>query len=124
MSHEQPPLVVITTNEERVLPDAFVRRCLVLHLELPKERTELIARLMERGAGHFPRCDETILRLAAEKVADDRKDSKRLTCPPGQAEFLDLVRAVTTLADTPKAQDELLKEVAVYFLQKHPDEER
>ena len=26
-----PPLVVITTNEERELPDAFLRRCLVLH---------------------------------------------------------------------------------------------
>jgi MoxR-like ATPase len=24
-----PPLIIITTNEERVLPDAFVRRCLV-----------------------------------------------------------------------------------------------
>jgi MoxR-like ATPase len=29
-----PPLVIITTNEERELPSAFIRRCLVLNLEL------------------------------------------------------------------------------------------
>jgi MoxR-like ATPase len=28
------PLVVITTNEERELPAAFIRRCLVLNLQL------------------------------------------------------------------------------------------
>lgn len=29
------PLLVITTNEERELPAAFLRRCVVLHMELP-----------------------------------------------------------------------------------------
>jgi MoxR-like ATPase len=32
------PLVVVTTNEERVLPAPFVRRCFVLHLGLPDDR--------------------------------------------------------------------------------------
>ena len=36
------PLVIVTTNEERALPDAFLRRCLVLHLKLPTERAELL----------------------------------------------------------------------------------
>ena len=31
------PLVVITTNEERALPAAFVRRCLILHLKPPTD---------------------------------------------------------------------------------------
>ena len=30
-----PPLVIITTNEDRMLPPAFVRRCLVLQIEVP-----------------------------------------------------------------------------------------
>ena len=42
------PLVIITTNEERVLPNAFIRRCLVLHLKLPEDdktlRDYLVAR--------------------------------------------------------------------------------
>ena len=32
------PLVIITTNEERILPNAFVRRCLVLHLRAAGRR--------------------------------------------------------------------------------------
>ena len=42
------PLVVITTNEDRVLPNAFVRRCLVLHIELP-EGEALKELLVQRG---------------------------------------------------------------------------
>jgi MoxR-like ATPase len=38
------PLVVITTNEERELPAAFVRRCLVLNLQLAGRRGRFIAR--------------------------------------------------------------------------------
>ena len=30
------PLVMITTNEERALPSAFIRRCMVLHLDMPR----------------------------------------------------------------------------------------
>src|SRR4029453_12611021 len=40
-----PPLIMLTTNEERVLPDAFLRRCLVLHLILPRDDEALIAHL-------------------------------------------------------------------------------
>ena len=32
---EHPPLVVVTTNEERELPRAFLRRCVILALEAP-----------------------------------------------------------------------------------------
>ena len=45
----EPPLVIVTTNEERELPGAFRRRCLVLHLELPKTRKELGSFLTDRG---------------------------------------------------------------------------
>ncbi|MEO1086395.1 MAG: MoxR family ATPase, partial [Acidobacteriota bacterium] len=37
-----PPLVLVTTNEERSLPDAFLRRCLVLHMKLPTVDSELL----------------------------------------------------------------------------------
>lgn len=72
-----PPLVMITTNEERSLPDAFVRRCLVLHLRLPTERQELIDRLVLRGAAHFPKISRDILTLAASMVADDRARARQ-----------------------------------------------
>ncbi|MFG2825061.1 AAA family ATPase [Kitasatospora sp. NPDC048365] len=43
------PLVVVTTNEERDLPKAFLRRCVVLVLRPP-----LPARLREIAHAHFP----------------------------------------------------------------------
>ena len=48
------PLVVVTTNEERVLPGAFLRRCLVLRLRLPVGEDELINFLVRRAQVHFP----------------------------------------------------------------------
>ncbi len=94
-----PPLVVITTNAERILPDAFLRRCLVLSLALPRDRKGLMTRLVERGRAHFPNADDEVLRQAAEFLADDRDEARKnqVTPLPGQAEYLDLVRAVTEM---------------------------
>ena len=42
MKPDSRPLVVITTNEDRALPDAFLRRCLVLHLSLRDLGTDVM----------------------------------------------------------------------------------
>jgi MoxR-like ATPase len=120
-----PPLILITTNQERALPDAFIRRCLVLPLELPQEREALIARLTQRGRAHFG--DETtdaVLTAAAEQLVSDRHFAQQhqLRPLPGQAEYLDLVRAVIGLAkDDHDRQQALIDEAAAYTLQKHDD---
>ena len=49
----EPPLVVITTNDERVLPNAFIRRCLVLEVKLPVDDELLIAHLVARRGPIF-----------------------------------------------------------------------
>ena len=90
------PLVVVTTNEERALPDAFIRRCLVLPLDLPPSGDALIAWLTERGHAHFPKMDAEVRQAAAEQLDRDRSgaiEERRLPLP-GQAEYLDLLRAV------------------------------
>ncbi|MBF0424062.1 MAG: MoxR family ATPase, partial [Magnetococcales bacterium] len=67
------PLVIITTNEERSLPEAFLRRCMVLFLNLPAETGPLIDFLMTRGRAHFPQLTEPVWRKAAEMLAADRR---------------------------------------------------
>jgi MoxR-like ATPase len=115
------PLVVVTTNAERVIPEAFVRRCLTLDLVLPSETPALIARLLERGRAHFPGASDDLLRHAAEMVARDRETAmdKGWRPRPGQAEFMDLLRAALTLAPaqgtTPEA---LLATLRPYMLLK------
>jgi MoxR-like ATPase len=122
-----PPLVIITTNEERTLPDAFVRRCLVLHLALPTDREELKRHLVARATAHFPGADATLLKEAADLLIRDRETAQRehWLPLPGQAEYLDLVRAVLALAETRSGSavdpGELLGQVASYVLEKHPD---
>lgn len=119
------PLVVITTNEERTLPDAFIRRCLVLHLDLPKAPERLTARLIERGATHFQdRASPVLLEEAAKLLARDRAEAlQRHWRPlPGQAEYLDLVRAVVVQSGGDlDAQARLIDQVARFVLKKHPD---
>jgi MoxR-like ATPase len=123
-NEDVPPLVVITTNEERSLPDAFLRRCLVLHLQLPDDRQQLLEYLVERGAAHFPDVDSEILALASGMVADDRARARQENWLPlpGQAEFIDLVRAVKNLAEgDAAAQKVVLKRIAPFALRKRPE---
>ncbi len=119
------PLVIVTTNEERSLPDAFIRRCLVLHLALPSEHGELVTWLQGRGLTHFKdRTDTQVLEQAALMLAKDRRIAmeKHWLPLPGQAEYLDLVRAV--IEQHPgdfAAQEKLLGQVKRFVLEKHPD---
>ena len=121
---DTPPLVVITTNEERALPDAFVRRCMVLHLRLPADRDELKELLVQRGAAHFKQADETVLREVARQLIEDReRERSRQLPPPGQAEYLDMVRAVIELEpDDTENQIQALKYVGTFALGKHEQE--
>ncbi len=141
------PLVVLTTNEDRQLPGAFVRRCLVLDLRLPKEKGALIRHLKERAAFHFPAeierdgaCDrriqrdesgmllhkscfhDDVLSEAAEQLYKDRQEANSLgVTPPGQAEYLDMLRVLNELApkNTGK-QKVLLQTVKEFALKKYP----
>ncbi len=118
---EPVPLVVITSNEERALPDAFLRRCLVMHLVLPDDGVKLIAHLADRGRSHFPIATDGILTMAANQLVLDRDAAReaRWTSLPGQAEYLDLLRAVLTLApDDPSRQEAILKSIAPFVLNK------
>jgi MoxR-like ATPase len=121
MGGDVQPLIVITTNEERSLPDAFLRRCLVLHLSLPDEPQKLIDWLIGRGQKHFSAAPEPVLRKAAELLAKDRKimQDRRLS-PPGQAEYLDLIRALIADGRNPEEQMKLLDRIAGFALRKHP----
>lgn len=82
--------VVITTNDERELPPAFLRRCVVAVLDRPRGE-----QLMKITREHFPLVNEALV-LAVEREAD------RLACDsvkvpgarkPGTAEILDALQA-------------------------------
>ncbi|MCP5067048.1 MAG: MoxR family ATPase [bacterium] len=122
------PLVIVTTNEERVLPDAFLRRCIVLHLELPEADADLIDLLVRRGQARLDTRDlgESPMREAAELLIRDRRRSdERRLCPPGQAEFFDLCRAAVRLAGSDEEQQSaLITRLHRFTFDKHPEDSR
>jgi len=104
-------LVIITTNEERELPTAFVRRCFVHTLEM--EESE--AWLKERGQLHFgDQIADEVYNEAAKQLLADRREAKRY--PPGLAEYIDLLNALKTLSHD--YQKTRLKEISNYALKK------
>lgn len=141
------PLVLLTTNEDRQLPGAFVRRCMVLELRVPKEDKEMIRYLKERAAFHFPaggeekeadnrpikrdadgavaeqsRFDDEVLTTAAEQLIKDRREATSLGgTPPGQAEYLDMLRVLDKLVPgNADQQKELLRTIKDFALKKYP----
>lgn len=115
------PLVIITTNEERQLPPAFLRRCLVLNLNLPDDKMELTELLIERGKAHFDdRVDPAVMLQAAEQLIKDRTLADDYGYkPPGQAEYLDILRVLQQFDKS--EQSKMLNEIQDFALRKHPD---
>jgi MoxR-like ATPase len=96
-------LVVITTNEERELPPAFLRRCVIHRLNAPGPD-----RLIEIGWAHLHAegvatnaADAQLLDALASQIHELRaqatEDGRR---PPSTAEFLDAVHACRRLKVT------------------------
>jgi MoxR-like ATPase len=87
------PLVIITTNDERDLPRAFLRRCVEVKIEWPSR-----ARLLEIAAAHFPKMKRDLIRRALHALVgpppDGRPDDPVELSP---AEFIDTVRATDAL---------------------------
>lgn len=100
-----PPLVIITTNDERELPAAFLRRCLVLTLKLPTDTVALVELLVARGKLHQPELDaqhKHLLSNAAQLLVNDRAQAAlRGAYAPGVAEYLDLLRALKGMGGDP-----------------------
>lgn len=114
------PLVVITTNEERTLPNAFIRRCWVRNLALPTDPQELRRFVMQRARAQFPEVVASVLEKAADLLVRDRQALRDQPFPaPGMAEYVDLVRTVTAQRQDPEAQEALLDRVARFAYQKH-----
>jgi MoxR-like ATPase len=90
----KPPLVVITSNEERDLPRAFLRRCVVHTLEQPKpDRLKAIAQVHARKDFDSARYDAVV----AEYNAFRAKRIEQRKPPPSVAELLDVLAACEAL---------------------------
>ena len=79
----RPPIVIITSNDERRLPDAFLRRCIFYRIELT---ATLIKDATEARIGDFPDLDSDTRKAARERFWELRNSG--IDKPPSTAELL------------------------------------
>jgi MoxR-like ATPase len=80
------PLVIITSNNEKELPDAFLRRCFFHYIRFPDHETmEKIVRV------HFPDLKKSLLKQALESFFEIR-EVPGLKKKPSTSELLDWLK--------------------------------
>ena len=82
------PLVIITSNAEKELPDAFLRRCIFHYIDFPdEEMMEQIVRV------HFDHLDDKLLHQALESFYAVRA-LRGLQKKPSTSELIDWIQAL------------------------------
>jgi MoxR-like ATPase len=129
-----PPLILMTTNEDRELPAPFLRRCVVLSLEVQANDAAWLVK--HRAKAHFgtsgqedarPSLPEAAMLAAAVLMVEERQQFRAAgLTPPGVAEYLDLLHALHELKHQQGWNDEVLltkiAELARYVFRKHGGE--
>ncbi len=83
------PVVIITSNSEKELPDAFLRRCVFYYIEFPdEEMMESIVKV------HYPDIEDKVMREAIKKFYWLRQVDG-LRKKPSTSELLDWIKAVS-----------------------------
>ena len=99
--NKQQILVIITTNEERELPPAFLRRCINLRLTDPDE-----AQLLTIAKHHYPKVAQKLRSDIAIKLIEQRDAAKELDLrPPSTSEYLDAIEACRELKIKPDSDE-------------------
>lgn len=85
---KQRPIVIITSNAEKELPDAFLRRCIFHYIDFPDETLmEEIVRV------HYPQVEENLLKNAME-VFYAIRGLRDIRKKPSTSELIDWINAL------------------------------
>jgi len=82
----QRPLVIITSNNEKELPDAFLRRCFFHYIRFPDKET--MKQIVEV---HFPDVQQKLVQKALE-VFYDLRDVPGIKKKPSTSELVDWIK--------------------------------
>jgi MoxR-like ATPase len=85
---KQRPIVIITSNSEKELPDAFLRRCIFYYIEFPDaEMMEKIVKV------HYPDIENKIVKEALKRFYWIR-EMEGLRKKPSTSELIDWIKAL------------------------------
>ena len=84
------PIVIITSNNEKELPDAFLRRCFFHYIQFPDKET-----LIKIVNVHFPNIKKNLLDRALQRFFEIR-ETPGLKKKPSTSEVLDWLKLLLT----------------------------
>jgi MoxR-like ATPase len=91
------PVIVITSNSEKQLPEAFLRRCIYHHIEFPRDPVQRLAWIEEILSERFRRHSE-VARLPGYAAVRDLffalRDLAGIEKKPSTSELLDCLQAL------------------------------
>ena len=102
ISANKRPIVIITSNNEKELPDAFLRRCFFHYIQFPDHET-----LTKIINVHFPDIKKNLLQSALE-IFFDIREVPGLKKKPSTSEVLDWIKLL------------LVEDISVADLKKEP----
>ena len=82
------PIVIITSNAEKELPDAFLRRCIFHYIDFPNE--ELMEEIIKT---HYPNVEENLMKNAMS-VFYDIRTIRDIRKKPSTSELIDWINAL------------------------------
>ena len=85
---KQRPIVIITSNNEKELPDAFLRRCFFHYIKFPSQET-----LNEIVKVHFPDIKKNLLNAALKSFIEIR-ETAGLKKKPSTSELIDWIKLI------------------------------
>lgn len=83
---KQRPVVIITSNNEKDLPDAFLRRCFFHYIQFPEK--QVMQQIIDV---HFPDIKKRLVQNAME-IFYDLRDVKALKKKPSTSELIDWLK--------------------------------
>ena len=91
------PIIIITSNNEKELPDAFLRRCFFHYIRFPDRET-----MQQIVDVHYPGLKKSLLKEALE-VFFDIRDMPGLKKKPSTSELLDWIKLLVAEDIPPEA---------------------
>jgi MoxR-like ATPase len=104
---KQRPIIIITSNNEKELPDAFLRRCFFHYISFPdKQEMQQIVDV------HFPKLKQTLL-AEALSIFFDLRELPGLKKKPSTSELIDWLKLLLADDITPQVLHEAQQSKAI-----------
>ncbi|MGB3639671.1 MAG: MoxR family ATPase [Rivularia sp. (in: cyanobacteria)] len=104
---QNKPIIFITSNREKPLPEPFLRRCLYFFVKFPQE--DQLKNIIDKRFGELTKDKEKVVEQAMNRFYKIREGFTNIpgSRPPGTSEFIEFLTALLNRNDVEKALDDL-----------------